>query len=297
MPQPSDFNSIRDSKVIHFKELVDSTMSTPPIKQDSSSVISAKQRTLELARRHGLHTLIEEPHPQTSFSQRAAARLRLEQARAQKNLEQILARAEQICGDEAGSRVDPDWFSAYLELAKNSQTVTMQQLWSQILAMEVVTPGRFSVRALQTLTIMTQREAQWFQRAVQIASRMGGEQSHKLLLGAIRMPARLGLQRRRVRRLSLGRYRLAFNQIMQLSELGLLYERELESSFAAQFDLSFEQSGKMWLLRPRYRQCKLIYYRLTPIGDELAQLIEPSPIVNYQTDLAELLEEFFELQY
>ncbi|MFM2477552.1 TIGR03899 family protein [Celerinatantimonas sp. MCCC 1A17872] len=271
-------------------------MSETTIKTDSS-VTSAKQRTLQLAKRHGLHTLIEESSPQSSYIQRAMARERLEKARTQKNLEQIMARAERICGDEAGSRIDPDWFSAYLELAKNSQTPAMQRLWAQILSMEVVTPGHFSIKALKILTQMTQREAKWFQRAVQLASRLGGEQSHKLLIGAIRLPGRFGIHRQRIRRLSLGRYRLAYNQIMQLAELGLIYDRELESSFAAQFDLSFEQGGKMWLLRPRYRQCKLLYYRMTPIGDELAQLIEPTPISHYQDDLAQMLQDFFDLQH
>ncbi|MFM2482168.1 TIGR03899 family protein [Celerinatantimonas sp. YJH-8] len=264
---------------------------------DTSSVISAKQRTQQLARHHGLHTLIETQTPDSTFSQRAAARYKLEQARRQKNLEQILSQAEKLCSDEASSAIDPDWFGAYLELAQNSLSRPMQHLWAQILAMEIVSPGRFSIRALRTLTLMTQREAQWFQRAVQLSSRMGGEQNHKILLGVMRPAARLGLSRPRLRRLNLGRYRLSYSQVMELAELGLIYDRELESSFAEDLDLSFEQGGHMWLLRPRFRHCKLIYYRLTPIGDELAQLIDSSSIDTYQDDLSNLLSEFYTLQH
>lgn len=271
-------------------------MNQTPFQHEKPTIISAKQRASLLARRYGLHTLIEVSSPESSFAQRALARERLEKARIQKNLEQIMVLAEKMCGDEAGSRLDPDWFSAYLDLAKFSQTKAMQQLWAQILAMEIVSPGHFSIRALQVLTQMTQREAKWFQRAVQLSSRMGGEHSHKLLIGAIRMPSRFGLKRQRIQRLSLGRYRLAYNQVMQLAELGLIYDRELESTFAAQLDLSFEQGGKMWLLHPRFRECKLIYYRMTPIGDELAQLISQQSVQNYQEDLSQLLNEFFILQ-
>lgn len=269
----------------------------PPKPESPTSVISAKQRSRQLARRYGLHTLIEEESPESSFSQRAFARARMEQARSQKNLEQILALAEQLCGNDAGSHVDPDWFSAYLDLAKHSQNSAMQKLWAQILAMEIVTPGHFSIRALKTLTQMTQREAQWFQRAVLIASQMGSDQCHRLLVGVHRPASRLGLSRAKIKRLSLGRYRLTYNQMMQLSELGLLYERELESSFAAELDLNFSLGGRHWILRPRYRNCKLLYYRMTPIGDELSKLIEGTSIIRYQEDLEELLQEFFEIQH
>lgn len=266
-------------------------------KTDSSTLITAKQRTQLLARHHGLHAVIEAKTAESTYSQRASARQKLELARRQKNLEQILARAERLCSDEASSALDPDWFNAYLDLAQDSQNKQMQLLWAQILAQEIVTPGRFSIRALRTLTLMTQREALCLQRAVQLASRMGGEQNHKILVGALRQPPRLGLSRARLRRLGLGHYRLAYSQIMELSELGLIYDRELESSFAAELDLSFEQGGTMWLLRPRTRGCKLLYYRFTPIGDELAQLIEASPIDSYQQDLSDLLNEFYTLAH
>jgi uncharacterized repeat protein (TIGR03899 family) len=265
-----------------------------PIKE--SAIPTAKNRAVKLARRHGIDALIAGKQTSSTFSQRAKARQQVEAAQQQKNLEQILALVEKQCSDEAGSEVDPDWFNAYLTLASNSQSRAMQQLWSQILTKEIVTPGSFSVKALNTLTQMTQREAMWFQRACLLSSQLGNDPNNKLVVGALRPASNLGLRRTRLAKVSLGKHRLSYSQLMQLAELGLLFERELETTPAAGQDLVMTQSGQRWLMRPRGKATRILYYRMTHIGDELAQLIPVSPIENYQQELIEELSGFFEIQ-
>lgn len=261
-----------------------------------SSIPTAKDSVQSLALRYGVDALMDNNKPDSSFSQRAKVRQQLNLTQQQKNLEQILASVEKLCGDETGSDVDPDWTHAYLALASRSQSRSMQQLWAQILSREVASPGSFSVRALHTLTQMTQREAQWFQRACQLSSRIGGDGNNKLLTGVIKPAGNLGLRRSRVAKLSLSQYRLSYNHMMQLSELGLIYDRELETTPSPTHDLLINYADSRWRLRPKGKNIRLFYHRMTPIGDELAQLIPLSPIETYQQELLNQLGIFFDIQ-
>lgn len=257
---------------------------------------STKVKAVELARQHGIDALLDGQKPASTYTQRATARQQMEMGRQQQNLEQILVLVEKLCGDEAGSDIDPDWFTAYLSLACHSQSPAMQQLWAQILVREIAAPGSFSVRALKVLTEMTQREAQWFQRACQLSSRLGSDQNRKLIVGAIMPASRMGLRRARLSKLLLSKHRLSYSQLMQLAELGLLFERELETTIPAGQDLMLNQGSQPWLLRPRAKGIRLLYQRMTPIGDELAELIPDEPVETYQQELTEQLGRLFEIQ-
>lgn len=57
---------------------------------------------------------------------------------------------------------DFDWFIRFFDAASNISNEEMQHLWAKVLAGEVSSPGSFSLRTIETLNKMTQREALMF---------------------------------------------------------------------------------------------------------------------------------------
>lgn len=60
---------------------------------------------------------------------------------------------------------DFDWFLRFFETAGNITSEEMQELWAHVLAGEIRSPGRFSLRTVETLYHMTAREALLFKNA------------------------------------------------------------------------------------------------------------------------------------
>ena len=57
---------------------------------------------------------------------------------------------------------DPDWTARFFDDVQDVSSADMQSIWARILAGEVETPGRTSLRTLSILRDMCQREAQLF---------------------------------------------------------------------------------------------------------------------------------------
>ena len=62
--------------------------------------------------------------------------------------------------------VDHDWTARFFDNAKDVSDEEMQKLWAKLLAGEVESPGRASLRTLDILRNMTQKEAKLFARVV-----------------------------------------------------------------------------------------------------------------------------------
>ena len=175
----------------------------------------------------------------------------------------------------------------FLQLAEDISMVPMQQLWGRIFALEVATPGRFSIRALNTLKEMTQREAQLFQRICALSCHYEGSDEQRLLLG---MHKGAGLlSRAKVTRMGLGKYRVPYSALLLLCDLGLMHRGELESGPLPADGVELAFGNQRWRLRQRQSNLTLLYYRLTPIGNELALLLEEPPLEEYLQDLKTLL--------
>ncbi|WP_432460888.1 TIGR03899 family protein [Agarivorans sp. QJM3NY_25] len=268
----------------------------PIIENKTSQVENTSLRLVKIAKQRGLDALLRKQQPNSTWSQRAQARSIVEQAVEQKNLENIFFLAAQKTSEQdLGSEPDADWMSEFLKLASNTQVKSMQLLWADILSQELSIPGSFSVKALRTLKLMTQREALWFHTACELSSTVGGESNHKIITGAVRPASNLGLVRARLEKISLGQHRMPYHYILQLTELGLLFDRELEIRPSIQHNTALTHGTTQYQLRSRYKGVKLTYHRFTPIGDELAKLIEKQPQPSYQEQLSVLLQNYFEL--
>lgn len=97
---------------------------------------------------------------------RAEMRERLQKIREQKNIENVIGYAQQELlgkGPIPNTPIDDDWMTRLLNNAKEVSSETMQFIWGKILAGEVIAPGSFSKRTLDTIRNLSQVEAQAFQ--------------------------------------------------------------------------------------------------------------------------------------
>jgi len=101
----------------------------------------------------------------SDLAQRAQNRFLFQQMKKQQNIESVVSDAYlELEGKNGTSRepVDEDWVSSFFDFVANVSNEQMQKIWGKILAGEVIQPGSFSIRTLDILRKLTQREAQLF---------------------------------------------------------------------------------------------------------------------------------------
>ncbi len=90
------------------------------------------------------------------------------------NLETIAdLAADQLPPQVLERAVDADWRRKFFLEAENVCDADMQLLWAKVLAGEVATPGRYSIRTLDTLRQLSRSEAETFKRACALAMKDG----------------------------------------------------------------------------------------------------------------------------
>ena len=264
-------------------------------KEESSSYIrTSKARTKELATHYAISHLIASDQ-EKDLAVRTEQRRQREAQHQQENLERIFKLAYDSCNDETAGEPDPDWLHHYISIAKNIRGASMQKLWSRILKQEIISPGSTSLKALDTLRNMTQREAQAFHRACMLTCHFGNDHSRKLLTSIKVRPGILSMLRSAsTDKLSLGNYQLPYSNLLVLIDLGLLLRSELESGeISIESSLAFGYQGSNYLLRPVKKGVALTYYRLSPTGQEIANLLGMKNHETYKGSLLELLSKYF----
>ena len=110
--------------------------------------------------------------PETlSLRRRAGARLLHMEEQRQQNIESVASQAAQKIPEKVSEEpVKPDWMARFIESVKDVSDETMQSLWSSILAGEVATPGKISLRTLDVLKNLSQQDAREFERVLQFAA-------------------------------------------------------------------------------------------------------------------------------
>ena len=80
------------------------------------------------------------------------------------NTKSVLEGAAEELGDKEvpDHEPDPDWTARFFDCVQDVSSEDMQKLWSKILAGEVESPGRTSLRTLDTLKNMSRRDAELF---------------------------------------------------------------------------------------------------------------------------------------
>lgn len=258
------------------------TKSSPP------GIISTTAKELGvdyLISKEGLPTLKE----------RHAQRLAQEQHTQQENLEKIFKLTFDSSQPDKIKNIDPDWLSHFMTIASNIRNNAMQHLWSRILKQEFTSPGAVSLKTLDTLRSMTHREAQVFHRACTLACHFGNDRSKKLLTALkAKHPLLPRLLAPKIHKINLGHFSLPYSDMLLLLELGLILKSELESGeLAAGFVLPFSYQNHTYQITPNQKGLSFTYYRLSPTGQEIAELLGSKVHEPFRETILELLASYF----
>ena len=208
------------------------------------------------------------------------------------NLESILTIASSVSVKSvSGQPTDADWFHGFLDLAENIYSPAMQELWGKILAVEIATPGSFSLKSLETIRYLTQRDADIFVRAASLASRSVTDDIPRLLVGFHQKPRLTSFFRlRSTRQLNLSDFALPYSALLTLIDLKLIYASEIESGeIAAGQQTRWKYLNQTFTLTARTRGTALVFYKFTGVGAELYRLVSKKTMPAYFTQLSELL--------
>ncbi|MBU3022003.1 TIGR03899 family protein [Aestuariibacter sp. A3R04] len=209
-----------------------------------------------------------------------------------KNLQNIMEEAlGTALTDISSENLDPDWFFAFSHMAENIYSKTMQTLWGKILAVEISCPGSFSLRSLETLKILTQRDADVFSKVVSISATRPGDTVPRILIGYHQKPGLFSLLgHRQPDPVNLAEFGVGYPDLLALSDMKLIYNSEIESG-----ELPSEQASRWrvgtssFMLKPARTGLALVYIKFTAVGAELAKLISKKDNASYLAALKQKL--------
>lgn len=257
-----------------------------------NAIKSSRFRVQSIARHNDVNAQIDEDHDKT-LQERSENRRQNIRQRQQQNLERIFKLCYDSCSDETAGEPDPDWIHHFITIAQDIYSPSMQKLWSRILRQEIITPGSISLKAMITFQQMTQRDAQLFRRACLLACHFGQDSSKKLLTG-LKYRSGFLLKQPSIDRLNLGHYQLPYSHLLELMGLGLILNTELESGKLQNgTPLPFHYQGHDYQIQPAKNGLSLLYYRFSPVGQEIAQLLGNHRNEEYKIHLIELLNKHF----
>lgn len=259
---------------INLANLIESLLGYPVTKTGSNGALSASQQGYSAK---GEVKPLYHINSDNSILARAQKRQDLLLIKRQQNIEAILAKAMEFCPDVVSDKQpDADWVEHFIALCEDTSNSSMQALWAKILMGETLIPGTFSIKSLQTLKHMTQREADSLQRCVSLSGYNEKDDSHLILLGFYKKPSLFDLLRKGNKvSLNIGKTGISFPDILTLMDLNLLYRKEIESAvLKAGQELTLCFLSQKVTLKAKSSDLVLSYYKFTQTGDELSKLIK-----------------------
>jgi uncharacterized repeat protein (TIGR03899 family) len=265
--------------------------------------VSARKKALTLGHQLGLASDKGYSPGNASLAERAQQRLQIQECGYQANLETIYSLALGYTpSDVTGIELDADWRHQFFKMAEQIHNRAMQDLWARILASEIVKPGNFSLRTLSTLRQLTHREAIILEKALGLAVTVNQDPRLKLISG-YRLTGGLSQYFRKTSsvNLELSQFGLPYSNLLTLMDAGILHASEFETGllhhktpvcFTPQGDPANNLKLK---LTPSNGHLLFTYYRFTPVGDELAQLVQPKPDGAYFQMLRQLFAQDFKI--
>ena len=274
------------------------TAESPAAEKAASNAVktdASRQRILSWFARVGISPSMMSPDPK---KQKHALERRKQILETQKasNLQAVLNIALNVTiNEQTSDNLDPDWFFAFSTMAEEIYSPPMQELWGKIFAVEVARPGSFSLRTLQLLKTLTHRDAQVFNKAVNVASRRNNDAVPRILVGYHKRKGLLSLLRRPVpEQINLANVGLSYPDLLSLQEMKLIYTSEIES---AEYDegqqVTWRCVNENILLTSKTSGVALVYYKFTTVGSELYKLVTKSPNEVYLTSIKSVLGEVF----
>lgn len=267
----------------------------PEPERKSTSTTAAQQKMKALFARVGIaqNMIDRDARQRRHIIERRQQMLEMQKI---SNLQSILSIALNVSiGENQAENVDPDWFFAFAALAENIHSPAMQELWGKIFAVEVSLPGSFSLRCLETLKVLTQKDANIFSRAASIAARRSGDAVPRILVGYYKRKGIWALfSPGQAPQLNLSNHGLSYPDLLALTDMKLMYASEIESA-----ELSTEQSiawrcgNQTFAIKPNRAGLALVYYKFTSVGAELYKLISKQDNADYVAAIKNLLSAEF----
>ena len=259
---------------------------------------SISQHLLVLAKRFAIDGALVASENQMPLEDRTHKRERLDNLRKQQNIENIIEKSLTYCStSDIKQKADSDWFTRYIALAEQVSNPTMQDLWAKILAGELVKPGAFSFKALKVFRDMSIYDAKLLAKASALAIKDQSKKNIRLVSGSYQKPGLLSFfSSQRLQHINLSQFGLKHADLLALAENHLLYIQESESSLLQQSDtMNFTYNGLPLVLGAKKKNVVLQFYKLTPLGAELVQLISDKPNEEFFNYLKSQLSHHFSI--
>lgn len=208
-----------------------------------------------------------------NIEQRIIMRVAYQQAKKQSNIEQVVQHAADELKSEqevTTEKPESDWVTRFFDISEDVSSEQMQILWGKILAGEIKRPGSYSLRTLELLRNLNQREAELFVRAGKIAFTT----SDKVFIPNPDNGKYLA-----------EKFGLTFIDLLTLREIGLLLTNDLQFKLYASTENSqtLFVSGKTCIVVNRAKDVpeqRINCIVFTEIGRQLFQLIERSSLAD-----------------
>jgi len=110
------------------------------------------------------------------LERRAFDRIKSRESRRQQNIENIVEDAtRQLPPESKGQNLDEDWVSDFMNHCQDISDEQMQQVWARILAGEFSSPGKYSLRTLNFVKLLSKSDAEVFGRFCSFLWLIGSE--------------------------------------------------------------------------------------------------------------------------
>lgn len=267
--------------------------------QQKHSGTSTQNQLLNLAKHFGLDGGLKPAGKQMPIEDRSERRDRFNHLRRQQNMETIIEKSLSYCSGNASSdRADPDWFDSFIELAERVSNPTMQDLWAKILAGELTQPGMFSLKALQAFKNLSLSDAKLFGRACSLAVKDSSKKNIRIISGCYQQPGLFNmLDKQREMHVGLSQFGFSYGEVLTLADHHLLFAQETElHALNIGEEIALKYNGQPFILKAIKNQVVLKFYKFTPVGAELAQLIADKPDEKFFSHLTAQLSLHFSHQ-
>jgi len=252
----------------------------------------------KITQQFGLEAPLLPIEKQMPIEDRSNRRERLANLRKQENIETIMEKTFSFCASKSiDKRPDLDWFNRYIALAEDVSNKTMQDLWAKILAGELSRPGSYSLKALKVFRDMSIVDAKLLAKACSLAVKDQSKRNIRIISGAYQQPGLLNFfSKDRQQHVNLSHFGLNYADILSLADNHLIYQQESESNVMTKDEkLNFYFNGTPLKLSCKKTNIAVQFYKFTPIGTELANLISDKPNDDFFSALKQQLRHYFEI--
>lgn len=173
--------------------------------------------------------------------------------------------------------IDDDWMMRFVGKAQEIKNEEMQRMWARVVSGEVRKPGTYSLRALDCLSNITQKDALLFEKAVSLSTvGPGGGRIFKLGDDT-----------------ALPQFGLDYDKLLDLRSAGLLHDGDtlfvtynMDKAPNAPV-VCFYHNALLQFFNFARNPLKFQCLMLTAVGRELAQIVPPTTDMAYVGALAE----------